>query len=66
MKYTKILLIILIAITFNACSTSLNQESIDKSNNQQISQLLDELHKKDVKIENLENEIQKLKEDAKK
>ncbi|AXX91136.1 hypothetical protein CPU12_10250 [Malaciobacter molluscorum LMG 25693] len=66
MKYIKILLLILISITFNACTTSLNQESIDKSNNQQISQLLDELHKKDQKIEKLENEIEKLKEDAKK
>ncbi|RXJ86056.1 hypothetical protein [Arcobacter sp. CECT 8985] len=64
MKYTKILLIIFITITFNACTTT-NQANIEKSNNQQISELLDEIQKKDAKIEKLQSEIEKLKAEKK-
>ena len=56
MKYIKILLLILITKTFTAC-ISTNQTSIHNSNNKQISELLDEIHQKDLKIAKLEEKL---------
>ncbi|AXH08534.1 hypothetical protein CP960_10215 [Malaciobacter halophilus] len=60
MRFIQTLFLILIITIFTACATK-NQSSIQSSNNKQISELLDEIHQKDLKITKLEKELEEYK-----
>lgn len=62
MNYFKYLIILIFIIFLNGCTTN-NQKNITKTNNTQISELLKELHKKDLEIVRLEKELEKYKKD---
>ncbi len=60
MNHFKYLIILIFIIFLNGCETN-NQKNIKKTNNAQISELLNELHKKDLEIVRLEKELEEYK-----
>ncbi|AXH13737.1 hypothetical protein [Malaciobacter mytili] len=60
MNYFKYLILAIFIIFLNGCATN-NQKNIKQISNAQISELLDELHKKELEIVRLEKELEEYK-----